>query len=339
MQRLLAALRAAATLIGAAATLIGAAATLTGAAATLTCARAQPYPTKPIRIVIPFSAGGSADWMFRMIGQETQKTFGQPFLIDNKPGAGTVIGVDAVAKSPPDGYTLGLVLNSFTVNHTLVARLPYDTLKDLTPVTLLVVAANVLVAHPAVPAGTLAELVDYARKNPGKLTYASIGNGTTSHFAAETLKTMAAIDMTHVPYKGMPAIINDLLGGQVQLFFANLPDVLPHIRAGRLKAFGVTYPKRSPFAPDLPTIAEQGYPGFETNSWYGLIAPAAVPPEILAKLNAEFNRVLQLPAVQEELLKRGLDPIPGTRAQAAEHIRAEIVRNARIIKEANLRID
>jgi tripartite-type tricarboxylate transporter receptor subunit TctC len=302
-------------------------------------ALAQPWPAKPIRIIIPFSAGGTADWLFRSIGQEMLKTFGQPLLLENKPGAGTVIGVDAVAKSAPDGYTVGLVLNSFTVNHTLVAKLPYDTLRDLQPVILLAVTANVLVAHPSVPAASLAELIAYAKANPGKLSYASIGNGTTSHLAGEMLKKMAGIDLTHVPYKGMPSIINDLVGGQVQLFFGNLPDVLGHIRGGRLKSFGVTYPKRSSYAPDLPTIAEQGFPDFSTNSWYGMIAPAATPKEIIGRLNGEINRVLNLPAMREEMSKRGLDVIGGSPEKALEHVRDEIARNGRLVRDANIRID
>lgn len=308
-------------------------------ATTLGSAMAQSFPTKPIRVIIPFTAGGTADWLFRLIGQETMKTFGQPLLIDNKPGAGTVIGVDAVAKSPPDGYTVGLVLNSFTVNANLVAKLPYDTLKDLQPVMLMVVAANVLVAHPSVPSANLKELVAYAKANPGKLSFASFGNGTTSHFAGEILKTMAGIEITHVPYKGVPPAMNDLLGGQVQLLFANLPDAIGHVSSGRLKSMGVTYPKRSPFAPELPTIAEQGYPEFSTNSWYGLIAPAAVPQGIINVINTEFNRVLRLPSVREELAKRGLDPIPGSPEQAAEHIRAEMTKYAKVIRDAKIKID
>jgi tripartite-type tricarboxylate transporter receptor subunit TctC len=307
--------------------------------AALCSAQAQPYPSKPIRVIIPFSAGGTADWLFRTISLEMVKTFGQPLLLENKPGAGTIIGVDAVAKSPPDGYTVGLILNSFTVNPTLVRNLPYDTLRDLQPVMVLAVAANVLVAHPSVPVAGLSELIAYARSNPGKLSYASIGNGTTSHLAGEMLKTMAGINLVHVPYKGMPAIISDLLGGQVQLFFGNLPDVLPHIRAGRLKAMGVTYPQRSPFAPDLPVIAEQGYPEFSTNSWYGMIAPAAVPKEVISRLNAEFNRVLALPEIRDAIAKRGLDVIGGSQEKAAEHIRAEIARNAKIIRDANIKLD
>lgn len=234
---------------------------------------------------------------------------------------------------------MGLVLNSFTVNPTLVAKLPYDTLKDLQPVILLAMAANVLVVNPGVPANTLAELVAYAKSNPGRLAYASIGNGTTSHLAGELLKLMAGIDLTHVPYKGMPPIMNDLLGGQVQLYFGNLPDFLPHVRAGRLKSMGVTFPQRSPFAPDLPTIAEQGYPSFSTDTWYGVIAPAGVPKEIIGRINAEFNRVLALPEVRDAIANRGLEIIGGSPDKAATHIRAEIARNAKIIREANIKLD
>lgn len=274
----------------------------------------------------------------RLLGQEIRKALGQPVIIENKPGAGTLIGVEATARST-DGHTFGCVANSFAVNHTLVKKLPYDTLRDLRPVGLMAKTANVLAAHPSVPAATLKELVEYAKKNPGKLAYASFGNGTTAHFAGEMLKMMAGIDLVHVPYKGQAPALTDLIAGQVDLMFGNLPEFLPQIRGGRLRAYGTTYLERAALAPDLPTIAEQGYPGFYTDSWYGIVAPASVPKEIIARMNAEINRTLTLSEVRDTLVKRGLDPIPSTPEHFGEFIRSEIAKYAKIVKDAGIKID
>ncbi len=260
----------------------------------------------------------------RMLSDPLSKSLGQPIIVENKPGAGTVIGVDAAAKSAPDGYTFVSVANSFTVNVTLVPKLPYDARKDLQPVGLMARTANVLVAHPNLPPNSLREFVDYAKKKPGTITYASFGNGTTAHFAGEILKTMAGIDMVHVPYKGLAPALADTIGGQVNVMFSNLPEAMPHIAAGKLKAYGTTSKFRAPLAPNLPTIAEQGYPEFETDSWYGLLAPAGVPKEIVARMNAEINKAIALPDIHAALLKRGLDPIPGTAERMGERLKSEI---------------
>ena len=301
-------------------------------------ALAQTYPARPIRIVVPFPAGGTMDFAVRTIARE-MKSFAQPIIVENKPGGGTVLGVEAVAKAAPDGYTLVCVGNSFTVNQTLVAALPYDTLRDFRPIGLVTSTPNVLVGNPGVSANSLRELVDYAKANPGKLSFASVGNGTIQHLAGETFKRMAGIDMLHVPYKGQAPAMNDLLGGQVNLMIGNLPDLLPQIRAGKLKPYGVTTSQRAALAPDLPTIAEQGYPGFETYAWFGLLAPARVPDAIVSSLNGELVRVLALPEVKAAFVSRGFEPRPSTQEEFAAFLRAEIAKYARVIKDANVKLD
>ena len=299
---------------------------------------AQAWPTRPVRVIVPFPAGGTMDILARQLGQEVSKAHGQPFLVENKPGAGTVIGVEAAAKAADD-HTFVMVANSFTVNATLVKNLPYETLRDLQPVVLVAHTANVLAGHPNVPAGNMQELVAYARKNPGKLSYASFGNGTTAHFAGEMLKLMAGIDLVHVPYKGQLPGMNDVIAGRVDLMFGNLPEFLPQIRAGRLKAFGTTYPKRARLAPGIPTIAEQGFLGFATDSWYGIVAPASLPEVAVRRMNTDVNRALADPALAESLDARGLDRIGGGVEEFAAFLRSEIAKYAKIVKDAHIRID
>lgn len=301
-------------------------------------ARAEPWPTRPVRMIVPFPAGGTLDILARQLGQEISKSTGQPFVVENKPGGGTVIGVDAAAKST-DGHTFVMVANSFTVNATLVKSLPYDTLKDLRPVGLVARTANVLAGHPSLPAGDLQELIAYAKRNPGKLSYASFGNGTTAHFAGEMLKLMAGIDMLHVPYKGQLPGMNDVIAGRVDLMFGNLPEFLPQIQAGKLKAYGTTYLKRAKLAPDIPTIAEQGFPQFTTDSWYGIVAPASASQEAVTRLNAEVNKALAVAAVSESLDKRGLDRLGGSPEQFGAFLRQEIAKYAKIVADANIKID
>ena len=304
-------------------------------------AGAQPaaWPSRPVRVIVPFPAGGSTmESVVRLLTQDMAKALGRQVIVENRPGAGTVIGVDAAAKST-DGHTFVGVANSFTVNQTLVKDLPYDTLKDLQPVVLMARTANVLAAHPSVAPGTLKDLVAYAKRNPGKLTYGSFGNGTTAHFAGEMMKTMAGIDMIHIPYKGQGPALLDLLAGNIDIMFGNLPDFLPHIRAGKLKAYGTTFLQRVPQARDIPTVAEQGYAGFETDSWYGILAPAAASRDVVARMNAEFNRVLVDPALRNTLVERGLEPLGGTLEQFGEHIRKEIAKYAQIVRVAKIRID
>jgi tripartite-type tricarboxylate transporter receptor subunit TctC len=296
------------------------------------------WPTRPVRIIVPFPPGGSTmESVVRLLAQDMPKSLGRQVIVDNRAGAGTVIGVDLAAKSS-DAHTFVGVANSYTVNYTLVKNLPYE-LRDLQPVVLMARTANVLAAHPSVTPGTLKELIAYAKRNPGKLTYASFGNGTTAHFAGEMLKTMAGIDMIHIPYKGQGPALVDLLGGNVDIMFGNLPDFLPHIRAGKLKAYGTTFLTRVAQAPDLPTIAEQGFPKFETDSWYGMLAPASMPKEGVARMNAEVNRELQNPVLRKTLVDRGLEPLGGTPERMGEHVRSEIAKYAQIVKQANIHID
>ena len=275
----------------------------------------------------------------RAMGQEMAKGLGQPVLVENKPGAGTVLGVDYVAKSPPDGYTLVGVGNSFTVNQTLVASLPYDSLRDLRAISLLTRTPNVIAGHPSVPANDLGELVAYAKAHPGKLSYGSVGNGTIQHLAGETLKARASIIIVHVPYKGQAPAMTDLLGGQIDLMIGNLPEILPQIRAGKLKSFGVTSLERAQIAPDLATVAEQGYPGFESIAWFGLLAPAGLPDAIASRLNREVVQALRAPELENSLRAKGLEPVPGSADEFARFIRSEISKYGRVIRESNIRID
>jgi len=297
------------------------------------------WPTQPIRLVVPFPGGASTlDSVVRLLGAEVSRDLATPVIVENKPGAGTVIGVDAVAKAT-DRHTFGGVANSFTVNQTLVKNLPYKTLEDLAPVILLAKTANVLAIKPSLGINNLQELIAYAKKNPGKLSYGSFGNGTTPHFAGEMLKTMAGIDMVHVPYKAQGPALTDLLAGNIDLMFGNLPDFMPHIKSGKIKALGTTYLTRAPLAPEIPTIAEQGLPAFETDSWYGIIAPVSTPQIAIDKMNASFNKALQDPAVKRNLAERGIEIIGGTPAEFGKHLNTEVAKYAAIVKTSNMKID
>ncbi len=297
------------------------------------------WPTQPIRLIVPFPGGASTlDAVVRLLGAEVSRDLATPVIVENKPGAGTVIGVDAVAKAT-DRHTFGGVANSFTVNQTLVKNLPYKTLEDLAPVILLAKTANVLAIKPSLGINNLQELIAYAKKNPGKLSYGSFGNGTTPHFAGEMLKTMAGIDMVHVPYKAQGPALTDLLAGNIDLMFGNLPDFMPHIRSGKIKALGTTYLTRAPLAPEIPTIAEQGLPTFETDSWYGIIAPVSTPQIAIDKMNTSFNKALQDPAVQRNLAERGIEIIGGTPAAFGKHLNTEVAKYAEIVKTSNMKID
>jgi len=301
---------------------------------------AQIWPGgQPLRVIVPFPGGASTlDSVVRTLAPEMSRALGVPVIVDNRPGAGTVIGVDATAKAN-DGRTIGTVANSFTVNQTLVKNLPYDALRDLQPVVLMARTANVLAVRPTLPVNTLAELVDYARKNPGRLSYGSFGNGTTAHFAGEMLKSQAGVFVVHIPYRGQGPAMTDLLGGNIDMMFGNLPDFLPHIRSGKLKALGTTYLTRAPLAPEIPTVAEQGFPGFETDSWYGVIAPASMPKDVVERIAAAVNRALDDPATQRNLADRGIEKIGGTSTRLGEHIRAEIAKYAKIVRDSGMQID
>lgn len=302
---------------------------------------APPWPAanQPVRIIVPFPGGASTlDSVVRVLVPEIARQLSAPVIVDNKPGAGTVIGVDATAKSA-DGHTFGGVANSYTVNHTLVKNLPYHTTRDLQPVILMARTANVLAVRADLPVNNLRELIDYAKQRPGKLSYGSFGNGTTAHFAGEMLKSAAGIYVIHIPYRGQGPALTDLLGGNIDMMFGNLPDFLPHIRSGKLKALGTTYLTRAPLAPEIPTIAEQGFPAFETDSWYGLVAPASLGKEAVARMNQLVNRALQDPAVAKTLAERGIEVIGGPPEKFGAHIQAEIAKYAGIVKSSNMKID
>ena len=302
-------------------------------------AAAQPYPSKPVRIIVNFPAGGIADLYARIIGQKAQESWGQPVVIENRTGAGGNIGAEAVAKSAPDGYTLNMsAIGPHAVNVSLFARMPFDPVKDFAAVALVLEAEGLLVVHPSVPANNVAELISHARANPGKLTFASAGMGTASHLAGELFKTMAKIDMTHVPYKGNVPAITDLLAGQTSLLFATMPTVLPHAKAGKLRALATIGAGRSAAAPELPTIGES-LKGFEVNNWIGLFAPAGTPPEIVRRWNAEVVRVMQSPEIQARLPVEGARFSANTPEQFSAFVKSEIAKWAPVVKASGARVD
>lgn len=302
-------------------------------------ARAQTaWPAKPVRIVVPFTPGGTTDFVARLVGLELGKALGQPVIVENKPGAGTVIGVDAVAKSAPDGHSFVCVANSFTANQTLVRKLPYDTLKDLRPVALMGMSEHVLATHPGSGLKTLADLRNQAKARPGTLSFASFGNGTSAHLSGEMLKLQMGLDIMHVPYKGQGPALADLLGGQVTVMFGNWPEFRGHVQAGKLVALGMATAQRSQYAPAIPTLAEQGV-AIESNSWNGLLAPAGTPDAIVQRVNAEVNRALASPAVTEAFHKGGIASQSGTPERFAEFIRSEIAKYGDVIRKANIQIE
>jgi tripartite-type tricarboxylate transporter receptor subunit TctC len=309
-------------------------------AALASLAWAQSYPTKPIRLVVPFPAGGTTDILARAAAQKLTEAWGQTVIVDNRPGAGGNIGSELVAKSAPDGYTLEMgTVGTHAINASLYAKMPYDHVKDFVPVILVAGVPNVLVVHPSVPVHSVAELIAYAKANPGKLNFASSGSGTSIHLSGELFKVMAGVQMTHVPYKGSAPAVQDLLGGQVQLMFDNLPSSLPHIKAGKLRALAVTSATRASALPDVPTVAEAGLPGFEASSWFGVLAPAGTPPAIVAKLNAEIAKWLATPEAKEKLSAQGANIAGGTPEDFAKHIAGETTKWARVVKESGAKVD
>ena len=312
---------------------------LTAAAATAAQAQA-PYPSKPVRIVVPFPAGGTTDILARAVAQKLVESNGQPVVVDNRPGAGGNIGAELVAKAPPDGYTLLMgTVGTHAINPSLYARMPYDHQKDFAPVILVAGVPNVLVVHPSVPANTVQELIAYGRANPGKLNFASSGSGTSIHLAGELFKTMSGVQMTHVPYKGSAPAIADLIGGQVQIMFDNLPSALPQIKAGRLRALAVTSAQRAPALPDVPTVAEAGLPGFEASSWFGLLAPAGTPKDVIAKLNTEVAKWLASPEAREKLTAQGANAFGMSPEDFVRHIAVETTKWQKVVKESGAKVD
>jgi tripartite-type tricarboxylate transporter receptor subunit TctC len=309
-------------------------------AATAAGAFAADYPTKPIRLVVPFSAAGTTDFLARAIAQKLGQNMGTTVIVDNRPGAGGNIGSDLVAKADPDGYTLLLgTVGTHAINASLYKKMPYDTVKDFAPITLVASVPNIVVVHPSVPAKSIKELLALAKSKPGQLSFASSGNGSSIHLSGELFKSMAGVDMLHVPYKGSGPAVSDLIGGQVNLMFDNMPSSLPHVKAGRLRAIAVTSAKRSPAMPDLPTIAESGVPGYDAVAWFGVLAPAGTPPAIVKKLNAEIVKVLKSPDVAARLAGQGAEPVSNTPEEFSAYIKTEMVKWAKVIKASGAQVD
>ena len=302
-------------------------------------ALAQPYPSKPIRIVVPYPPGGFNDTLGRTLADKMQKDWGQTVVVENRPGANTVIGTDYVAKAPGDGYTLLVVAFPFAVTPSLIRDMPYDTLRDFQPIVLAATSPNMLVVNPDVPIHSVQELIASAKAKPRSLSYASTGNGSSNHISMELFKTMAGVDIVHIPYKGSAPAVTDLLGGQVQVMFDNVPNVLQHVKAGKLRALAVTSGKRTPLAPDVPTVAEAGVPGYDLSVWFGVVAPAATPRDIVQKLNAECLKILAMPEVRERFLAQGVEPVGSTPEQFGEHIRAQMAKWAKVVQDAGVKAE
>jgi len=303
-------------------------------------AAAQGYPSRPVHIVNPFTAGGPVDLLARAVGQKLNEAWGQPVVVDTRAGAAGNIGIEYAARQPADGYTLlVLPVGNAVVNPHLYAKLPYDTFRDFAPVTLLATVENALVVNPSVPAKSVPELVALAKANPGKLTFASPGVGSQAHVAGEMLKSMAEVDIVHVPYKGMAPAMNDLLGGQVSFMFLSMSSALKQVETGKLRALGVASLKRAAAAPALPTIAEQGFPGFEAVSWYALMAPAGTPADLVDKIAAASARALRDPAVRERLVGVGAEPVGNSPAELAAMLKREYARWGELIRKAGIRAE
>ena len=301
---------------------------------------AQSWPARPIRLVVPFPPGGAVDAYARIVQTRVAEQLGQNIVIENRGGAGGMIGTDLVAKAAPDGYTL-LVGNiaAMAMNVGVYSSMPYDPVRDLTPIMHTVDVNYALVVHPSVPAKSVAELVAYARANPGKLSYGSAGAGSAPHLATELLKLRAGIDMVHVPYKGGGPMVADLLGGQIGLAIGDQANLMPQVKAGKLRVLGVGSARRSAIYPDIPTIAEAGYPGYEAGAWQGLAGPAGLPPDIARRLNDTFAKVMAMPDVRERLIGAGLEPVGGSAEDFARFIRAEIAKWTKVAKEVGARAD
>ena len=301
---------------------------------------AADYPSKFVTLIVPYAAGGSSDTRARQVAEKIAGYLGKPVVVDNKPGAGGNIGIDAVAKSPPDGYTIGLGQTSnLAINPTLYPKLPYDSLKDFVPIVLVADAPLVLVVPAGSPYKTLAELVAAAKKKPGDISLGSPGNGTVAHLTGELLQTAAGIKLQHIPYKGSAQAMTDLIGGQVQVYMSSVPTALSHIKGGKLRPIAVTSTKRVPALPDVPTISEAGYKGFDANTWFGLVAPKGTPPAIVDKINAEVNKVLKSPDVREKFAAEGGGPMGGTSAEFAALLKTDHAKWGKVVKDSGVKLD
>lgn len=315
---------------------------LTAAFSTLTAtsASAQAYPSKPVTIVVPFSAGGTTDILARIVGQALAAELGQPFVVDNKGGAGGIVGGQIAASAPADGYTLFMgTVGTHAINASLYKRMPFDPVRDFAPITRVANAPNLLVANPAQPYKSVGELIAYARANPAKVTYGSSGNGTSIHLSGELFKSMTKLDMQHIPYKGSAPAVADLLSNQIAIMFDNMPSAIRHVRAGKLIPLAVTTAKRSPELPNVPTVAEAGVQGYEATSWFGLFAPARTPAPVLNKLNAAITKVLAQQDVASKISDQGAEPYTESRQQFAAFIKAESTKWGKVVKESGAQLD
>jgi tripartite-type tricarboxylate transporter receptor subunit TctC len=304
----------------------------------LSDARAQRYPVKPIRFIVPFSAGGGADIVARAIGQKLSEPLGQQVIIDNRTGAAGIIGTEAAAKSPPDGYTIVLgQTGPNSINPSLYESLPYDASKDFAPITLTTIYPYLLVLHPSVPARNVKELIALAKAQPNQLTFASAGSGGANHLAAELFKTMAHVSMVHVPYKASAPALIDVLGGHVSMMFDPIITSMPQVKVGKLRALAVTSLKRSAIAGDVPTVAETGLPGYEAIGWHGILAPAGTPKEIVAKLNSEIVRILRMPEMRTRFAEQGAEPVGNTPDEFAQFLKLDLEKWAKVVKTAGVR--
>ena len=303
-------------------------------------AHAQNYPVKTIRIVTPYAPGGTADILSRVVALKLSEAWSQQVVIDNRPGASGMIGADIAAKAAPDGYTVLMAyVAEIAIVPSLFAKITYDPVKNFAPVTLAAITPMIFVVHPSLPVKNVRELVALAKSKPGQLPYASAGNGSPAHLACELLQRSSGIEITHVPYKGAAPALTDLLGGHVVMFFSGMPPAMPHINAGKLRAIAVSTAKRSPAAPEVPTVAESGVRDFDISTWFGVFAPAGTSRDIIGKLNAEISRALTLPDVKERLAREGAETAPDSPAQFAKFIQAEITKFAKIIRESGARAD
>jgi len=303
-------------------------------------AAGQTYPTKPIKWVVPFAAGGTTDILARTVGEKLSAALGQPVVVENKPGAGGGVGADFTAKAAPDGYTImGGTISTHAINASLYKDLPYDPVKDFVPITLIARVPNMLVINPDVPAKNVRELIALMKANPGKYTFASSGNGTSQHLSGELFKSMAGVDMQHIPYKGSPPALQDVVGGQVTMTFDNITTAWPLAKAGKLRALAVTTAKRSAIAPDVPTLAESGLAGYEVGSWQGVFAPAGTPPDIVKRLNAEMVKIINMPDVKDKLAGLGAEPVGNSSEEFGSLVKAEVVKWGDVVRKSGAKVD
>jgi len=305
-----------------------------------TLAAAQAWPSKPIKYVVPFAAGGTTDILARTISEKLSVALGQPVVVENKPGAGGGLGAAEVAKAAPDGYTImGGTISTHAINASLYKNLPYDPVRDFAAITLIARVPNMLVINNDIPAKDVAELIALMKANPGKWSFASSGNGTSQHLSGELFKGMAGVDMQHIPYKGSPPALTDVMGGQVTMTFDNITTAWPLARGGKLRALAVTTAKRSPVSPEVPTLAESGLPGYEIGSWQGVFAPAGTPPEIVKRLNTEIVKIINSPDVQKKLLELGAEPVANSPEEFTALVKTEVVKWGDVVKKSGAKVD